>query len=197
MMPADEPIILPNATAGTPVVLPWERVERFVGQFVHDIRNGLNALELQLAFLGEISTDPEAVEEVKHLRATLADMTRELQAMKTMSSSVVPHVLEYPASDLFEDLRARLERLHPDQARHVSWNVELAPSTVVLVDPDLSIGGLLEIFANGFSVRQFGHPLRRSGRSATCLLHPERKPVSRPHPSARAMGPAAFALDTP
>ncbi len=78
--PHPPPQVIPPSAAATAV--PWERVERFVGQFTHDIRNGLNALELQLTFLGEISTDPEAAAEVKQLRATLGEITRQLQAVK-------------------------------------------------------------------------------------------------------------------
>ena len=95
-------------------MVPWDRFERFVGQLAHDVRNGLNAIELQLTFLGEISTDPEAIDEVKRLRATLNQVTKQLQAVKTVTAPVSPNTLDYPAVDLFEDLRERLERLHPD-----------------------------------------------------------------------------------
>ena len=130
------------------VSVPWDRVERFVGQLAHDIRNGLNALELQLTFLGEISIDPEAVDEVKRLRATLQDMTRHLQTVKLATAPVLPHVLDYPAADLLEDLRERFERLHPAVAATVSWDVQVSPTVFLLVDPDLTINGLLELFAN-------------------------------------------------
>ncbi len=130
------------------VSVPWDRVERFVGQFSHDIRNGLNALELQLTFLGEISTDPEAVDEVKRLRTTLQDVTRQLQTVKVATATVSPHVLDYPAADLFEDLRERFERLHPGVADKVSWDVRVGPATLLLVDPDLTINALLELLTN-------------------------------------------------
>ena len=128
--------------------VPWERVERFVGQLAHDIRNGLNALELQLTFLGEISTDPEAVDEVKRLRATLQDVTRQLQTVKQATTHASPHVLDYPATDFFEDLRERVERLHPGAVERVFWDIKVGPAAYLLVDPDFTLNGLLELFTN-------------------------------------------------
>ena len=86
---------LPHTTdiseaSGELPAVPWDRVERFVGQLTHDIRNGLNALELQLTYLGEISTDPEAADEIKRLRATVGNVTRQLQTLRTATSAVIP-----------------------------------------------------------------------------------------------------------
>lgn len=134
--------------------MPWERVDRFIGQFTHDIRNGLNALELQLTFLGEISTDPDAVAEVKQLRATLGELTRQLQAVKLKTGSVSPYTMEYPAGDFLEDLRERFERLQAADAGRVSWAAAVG-GAVLLVDPELSISALLEILYNSL---QFGVP---------------------------------------
>ncbi len=69
-------------TASVPPV-PWTRVDKFIGQMTHDIRNGLNALELQLTLLGELSADAEVMSEVKALRGLLLNVTRQLQAIKS------------------------------------------------------------------------------------------------------------------
>ena len=149
----------PSASAENPAApgaasVPWERVDRFIGQFTHDIRNSLNALELQLTFLGEISTDPDAVAEVKQLRATLGGLTRQLQAVKLKTGSVSPYTMEYPARDFLEDLRERFERLQSADAGRVSWEVSV-DGAVLLVDPELSIGALLEMLGNSL---YFGGP---------------------------------------
>lgn len=132
--------------------VPWARIEKFIGQFTHDIRNGLNALELQLTFLGEISTDPEAAAEVKQLRSTLGEITRQLQAVKIKTGSVSVHAMEYPASDFFEDLRERFDRLHASASARISWDAPVA-GAVLLIDPELTIHALLELLGNGL---QFG-----------------------------------------
>ena len=124
-------------------------MEGFVGQLAHDIRNGLNAVELQLTFLGEISTDPEAVDEIKRLRNTLANVTRQLQSLRTAVGAVSPYPLEYPAADFFEDLRERFAKLTPDADSKVIWEINLGSQALLIVDPDLTINALLELLANG------------------------------------------------
>ncbi len=137
-----------TSTDDLPTV-PWARVEGFVGQLTHDIRNGLNALELQLTFLGEISTDPEAVDEIKRLRGTLANVTRQLQTLRTATASVSPHPLEYPAGDFFDDLRERFDKLTPEAGGRLVWERDLGAELLLNVDPELTINALLELLANG------------------------------------------------
>ena len=129
--------------------MPWPRVEGFISQLTHDIRNGLNAVELQLTFLGEISTDPEAVDEVKRLRNTLGNVTRQLQMLRTAASATVsPYPLEYPAEDLFEDLRERFANLHSEAVGKMLWQFDHGPETLLAVDPELTINALLELLSN-------------------------------------------------
>lgn len=128
--------------------VPWERIEQFVGKLTHDIRNGLNAFELQLTFLGEISTDPEAVAEIKRLRGTLADITRQLQAVRTASSATTPYPIEYPATDFFEDLRERYQKASPALTAASEWVINVTQDCVLHVDPELTITALRELLAN-------------------------------------------------
>ena len=128
--------------------VPWERVDRFVGQLTHDIRNGLNAIELQLTFLGEISTDPEAVEEVKRVRATLGNVTRQLQTLRVATGAIRLYLLEYPASEFFDDLRERLVKSHPGSEDRVAWETNFGPDSMLAVDPELTLSALLELLGN-------------------------------------------------
>lgn len=123
-------------------------MEQFVGQLSHDIRNGLNACELQLTFLGETVTEPDAAEDIKRLRATIAGITRQLQAVRVSMSGANAHLMDYPAADLLEDLRERFERAHPEQAAEVEWQFKVAKETSVNVDPELVMGSCLEILRN-------------------------------------------------
>lgn len=139
----------PSAPARESLAVPWERVERFVGQLTHDVRNGLNALELQLTFLGEISTDPEAVEEIKRLRNTLGNVTRQLQTLRNATGSISPYPLEYPATEFFDDLRERFAKQHPEAGDRIVWEIALPAETLLAVDPELTLNALLELLANG------------------------------------------------
>lgn len=69
------------ATDGPPADLqiPMPDVVRFVRQLSHDLRNHLNAAELQSAFLNEIAADAEMKEEISRLRGMLSDMGRDLR----------------------------------------------------------------------------------------------------------------------
>ena len=60
-----------------------------------------------------------------------------------------PHPIEYRASELLEDVRAKIEReLGKDRAA-VKWDIQ--PSDAVLkVDPQLFQEALLELFMNAF-----------------------------------------------
>ncbi len=123
-------------------------MEGFVGQLAHDIRNGLNALELQLTYLREISTDPEAVDEIKGLRNTLTNVTRQLQSLRVATGVVSPYVLEYPATDFFDDLQQRFVKQHPQASGKVIWAVEPASEALLMVDPELTLNSLLELLTN-------------------------------------------------
>lgn len=127
--------------------MPWSRVERFVGLFTHDLRNGLNALELQLTLLGEISDDPVAKAEVKRMRGTVAEVTRQLQAVRLSTGAPTPHLFAYPAADFLEDLRERFDRQHPDALARVQWEVAVGAGSLV-IDPELTMAALLELLGN-------------------------------------------------
>ena len=48
--------------------VPWNDVVHFVRQLSHDLRNHLNAIELQSTFLAELAEDAELKTEVGRLR---------------------------------------------------------------------------------------------------------------------------------
>lgn len=147
-------------------VVPWKRVEQFVGQLGHDLRNGLNACELQLTFLAEISTDPEAAEEVKALRTTLAGITKQLQAVRVAMGSSQMHPLNYPAAELCEDLRDRFGRLHAVSAGRVEWKNEVGAETLVSIDPEVTLSAVLELLNNAL---HFG----AAGAGVVCAMREE------------------------
>ena len=168
-----------NLVAAAPVItpddrvsVPWDRIEQFVGQFTHDVRNGLNALELQLTFLGEISTEPETVDEVRRLRGTLLEVTRQLQAIKVATGPVTPNLLEYPTTDLLEDLRERLERLYPDDAPKVSWGNDGRSDRFVAGRSRPRDQRSARAFRQHLPLRRFVDPLHDRPRAARPGLHP-------------------------
>src|SRR5205814_1041324 len=55
--------------------VPWIDTVRFVQQLSHDIRNHLNAIELQSAYISELDANPELKGEIKRLREMLSGLT--------------------------------------------------------------------------------------------------------------------------
>jgi signal transduction histidine kinase len=144
-MTSTDPAAAPASLSVTEV--PWERIEQFVGQLAHDVRNGLNALELQLTFLGEISTDPEAAAEVKLIRKTLSDVTRQLQVVRNSVAAPSLNKLDYPAKDFFEDLQERFERQEATGKARVRWQIDVA-AVSLSIDPETTMSAFLELLAN-------------------------------------------------
>jgi hypothetical protein len=105
---------MPNATtqqtsAGTEdLQIPMPDVVRFVRQLSHDLRNHLNAAELQSAFVNEIAEDAEVKQEVQRLRAMLSEMGASLQRLTTSLAEVRLTEMPYPATAFIEDLQQKL-----------------------------------------------------------------------------------------
>jgi signal transduction histidine kinase len=127
----------------------WTDVTKFVGQLNHDLRNHLNALELQAAFLNEIVAEPEAKEELKRLREVTGEAGAALQKLSSLLARIQPAPMTYRASEFIEDLRSRLEREEAEQATTIEWKSSLGGEQLE-VDPILLQDAFLELFRNAF-----------------------------------------------
>jgi K+-sensing histidine kinase KdpD len=136
-------------SAGNTPAVPWPEVVKFLRQLSHDLRNHLNAFELQAAFVAELVDDPEAKSEVVRLRSMGAKLGIDLQKLSGLISQVRLDVMPYKASELMEDLRAKFEETMPEKASEVEWRIE-AGSETLKIDPNHLLEALLEIFENAF-----------------------------------------------
>ena len=66
----------PNARPDPDLQVPMPVLVKFVRQLGHDLRNQLNAAELQSAYLAEIVPDGELTDEIKRLRQLLDESMR-------------------------------------------------------------------------------------------------------------------------
>jgi K+-sensing histidine kinase KdpD len=129
--------------------IPWSDVVRFVRQLSHDLRNHLNAVELQSAYIAELATDPEMKDEVKRLRQMMSDLSSTLQKLSGDLATVKPMLMPYRASDLAEDLRQKVEAVFPEKGPRLVWGVRVDDATVQ-IDPQLLPQAFMEFFANAF-----------------------------------------------
>ncbi len=142
-----KPEALPPNAAGVDV--PFQRVSTFVRQVTHDVRNSLNAMELQAAYVLELVDDPEAVEEIRRLRTQIQQSARTLQALSAHFWLPQPSLIEYSAAIFAEDFRDRLAKKYPERAPCVQWTVEVGNESIS-TDIELIFAALAEVFSNAF-----------------------------------------------
>ncbi len=143
----------------------WPDLTKFVGQLNHDLRNHLNALELQSALLSELVTDPETKGEVKRLREMSGEMSKHLQRLSATLNRIQPRPMRYLASEFVEDVRAKLGMEKPEEATAVEWKTSLGEEAFE-VDPHLIQEAVLELFANAFAHERAGGSIIFESRPA-------------------------------
>ena len=129
--------------------MAWTDFVKFVRQLSHDIRNHLNALELQAVFINELSKDSEMETEIRRLRETISEVTSGLQKLSTALTEPKPNRIPYPAADLMNDLKAKFEKGFPEHQARVKWEIDPA-ATPIDVDPQLLQEAMLELLGNAF-----------------------------------------------
>src|SRR4051794_36555200 len=116
--------------------IPWDDTVRFVRQLSHDLRNHLNAAELQSAFIGEIATDPEIKTEITRLRGMLSELSTLLQKLSADMGHARPNLIPYRSNDLMEDLRRKIEAAPGDSKPAISWGENPSDASLA-IDPQL------------------------------------------------------------
>jgi len=129
--------------------VPWPDIVKFVRQLSHDIRNNLNAVELQSAYLVELAEEGEIKGEIQRLREMTSQIGTSLQRLTAGLSQANPNLIPYPAADFVEDLKEKLTKEFPDNAGKVIWDVQLKDATLQ-IDPQLAQQAFVEIFGNAF-----------------------------------------------
>jgi K+-sensing histidine kinase KdpD len=127
----------------------WPDMVKFVRQLGHDIRNNLNAVELQSAYLGELAEEGELKGEVQRLREMISGIGTSLQKLSAGLSQTNPTLMSYSAADFVEDVKRKVATDFPADAAKVTWDVQLKDEQLQ-IDPQLTQQALLELFANAF-----------------------------------------------
>lgn len=139
--PSEDPTEIPNVA--------WSDVVRFIRQLSHDLRNHLNAIELQSAYISELERDDQLKGEIKRLREMISGMTSTLQSLSKAVSVVKPNLISYPAADFVEDLRKKIDHDFSGESAEINWNIQAGDATLN-VDPQLLPEAFSELFANAF-----------------------------------------------
>jgi len=127
----------------------WSDVVRFIRQLSHDLRNHLNAIELQSAYISELEREDELKGEVKRLREMISGLTSALQSISKAVSGVKPSLIPYRAADLAEDLSKKIDHDFSGERAAITWNIQVGDA-MLNVDPQLLQEAFTELFANAF-----------------------------------------------
>ncbi len=121
----------------------------FIRQLSHDLRNQLNAVELQSAFLKEIANEAEVKEEIKRLREMLSEMGTSLHRLTSSLATVRLNEMRYEAAAFLEDLQQKVATQFPEANGEIDWKIEVGASALN-IDPQLLTQALLELIGNAF-----------------------------------------------
>ena len=142
-----------TATPDAETAVPLPKVINFVRQLSHDLRNSLNAAELQAAYISEISEGDEMKDEIKRLRAMVSELGTSLQRLTSALGDIRLNPMEYTAGDFMEDLRQKVSTQFPDASDAVGWQVGAEKDAILEIDPQLLQQGVLELFDNAMRHR--------------------------------------------
>src|ERR1700741_2581755 len=113
--------------------VPWIDTVRFVRQLSHDLRNHLNAIELQSAYISELDAGAELKGEIKRLREMISGLSTVLQKLTDLGK-VKPNLIPYRASDFVEDLRKTIAHEFPNESAEITWDIQEGEA-MLNVDP--------------------------------------------------------------
>jgi K+-sensing histidine kinase KdpD len=127
----------------------WSDVVHFIRQLSHDLRNHLNAIELQSTYISELERDDELRGEIKRLRGMIAGLTSTLQSLSRGVGEVKPNLIAYRAADFVQDLRKKMDHDFSQENSSITWKAQLGDE-MLNVDPQLFQEAFTELFANAF-----------------------------------------------
>jgi K+-sensing histidine kinase KdpD len=127
----------------------WLDVVRFIRQLSHDLRNHLNAIQLQSAYIAELEREQELKGEIKRLQEMISGMTSTLQLLSKTVSEVRPSLISYQAADFMEDLRTKIDHDFSGESTNITWDIQLGEAALN-IDPQLLQEAFTELLANAF-----------------------------------------------
>jgi len=125
--------------------IPWPRFAAFIHQHTHDVRNGLNGLDLEIALLRELVTDDEGRASVERMQGQVRSLAGKLRSLNSFIED--PHPVPGPiaARDLLLIWRETHAAL--TTAPEVRWADELHDEKVE-VDVEMMAMVFRELLVN-------------------------------------------------
>jgi signal transduction histidine kinase len=153
--------------------IPWARFAAFVRQQTHDVRNGLNSLDLEAALLQELVVESEGRASVERVRGQVRALGGQMRSLSALVQDMQPAVAPLAARELFliwEEQQAALP-----QPPEVRWVDELG-SEQVAVDADMMAAVFRELLANAAAFSEGGTVTASARREADEVVFELREP---------------------
>lgn len=132
--------------------IPWERFAAFVRLHTHDVRNGLNCLELESSLLQELVADEEGLACVARVRDQVRALGAQMRELSALVQNPKPSMAPLAARDLFLIWKEQQASLpHPLAAQ---WVDELGAEEVN-VDTGMMASAFRALLGNAAI---FSHP---------------------------------------
>ncbi|WP_395747887.1 hypothetical protein [Prosthecobacter sp.] len=159
-------------------VIAWSRVAAFVRQHTHDVRNGLNSLDLEASFLQELVPDGEAGTSVARVRKQVRGLAQHLRTLSMIVQEPSPAIGKTPARSLMKIWREKHASI--TGAPEVTWDDHLGDEQVD-VDVEFIATVFNELLLNAMAFSR-GAVLKISARSEGGrvifeLKEPKKEPV--------------------
>ena len=138
-----------SGTGGANQDVSWENFVKFLRQLSHDLRNQLNAAELQSALISELTSDEELKSEARRLREMVSQLGVTLQGLSTLVAEPRPTLIPYTVQDFITDLQKKIGHEFPEEGSMVKWDIS-SPGATLNIDPQLTEWAAVELFRNAF-----------------------------------------------
>lgn len=156
--------------------ITWPRLSAFMRQHTHDVRNGLNSLDLEAALLVEIVTDDESRESAGRVRAQLRSVADQLRAMSALFHEPQPYAAPLAARELMLIWREQLAAL--PEAPDIGW-IEETGDEKVNVDATMMAAVFRELLVNARVFRDGGPATASVRREGDDVIFELREPKSK------------------
>jgi light-regulated signal transduction histidine kinase (bacteriophytochrome) len=146
-------------------------------QHTHDVRNGLNSLDLETSLLQELVSDAEGRGSVDRVRQQVRRLAEQLRALSTLFQDPQPYRAPISAHDLMLIWREQHETL-PDRPS-IEW-AEKVTDEKVNVDAEMLAAVFRELLVNARTFRDGGPAIATCQREGDEIVIELREPKSLP-----------------
>ncbi|MEO6786409.1 MAG: hypothetical protein ABI318_09780 [Chthoniobacteraceae bacterium] len=153
--------------------IPWARFAAFVRQHTHDVRNGLNSLDLETALLHELVAEGEGRDCAERLREQVRTLGAQMRELSALFQNPEPNSAPLTASDLF--LIWKEQHAGLPKPLEVQWVDELGAEQAD-VDAGMMATVFRELLANAAAFSEGGTATASARREGDEVIFELREP---------------------